>query len=74
MQIGFEEEDRLFKGHLTVLRIKKRVDQTILAKIIKDFKNFKTEQFVVDKLILFKSDLKQEGPVYHELSIKILGV
>jgi len=61
VQFGFKKEKR-FHAHLTIGRIKKfcKVDD-ILAK------NIDTEIFSVDSIVLFKSKLKPEGPIYQEL-------
>jgi len=60
--IGFKKEDKKFHPHLTIGRIKTfcKVDE-ILQKTIK------TEPFSVDAVVLFKSTLKPEGPIYEEL-------
>ena len=59
--LGFKEEKR-FHPHLTIGRIKKfcKVDD-ILAKHIS------TDEFGIDSLVLFKSTLKPDGPVYERL-------
>jgi 2'-5' RNA ligase len=59
--LGFKEEKR-FHPHLTIGRIKKfcKVDD-ILAR------NISTDTFGVDSVMLFRSILKPEGPVYEEL-------
>ncbi|MDH4210278.1 MAG: RNA 2',3'-cyclic phosphodiesterase [candidate division WOR-3 bacterium] len=60
-QFGFKEEKR-FHAHLTIGRIKKncKVDDIVA-------KNIYTESFEVAAVVLFKSTLKPEGPVYDQL-------
>jgi len=58
---GFKEEKR-FHPHLTIGRIKKqcRVDDILAGDI-------STDPFEVTSVVLFKSTLKPEGPIYEEL-------
>jgi 2'-5' RNA ligase len=61
VRFGFKEEQR-FHPHLTVGRIKKFCKvEDILAKTVS------TESFEVTSLMLFKSTLKPEGPIYTAL-------
>lgn len=66
-QFGFKKEKR-FHAHLTIGRIKKfcKIDD-ILAKDIK------TEIFPANSIILFKSTLRPEGPIYEALEKFTLG-
>ncbi len=60
-QFGFNEEKR-FHPHLTIGRVKKSCGvEDILAKTIH------TDPFEVSAVMLFKSTLKPDGPVYDEL-------
>jgi len=65
--MGFEPEKRSFRGHLTLGRIKGRVDGRALASAISRFGSFASPPFKAERLILFKSDLKPSGAVYQEL-------
>ena len=58
-------EKRKFKGHLTLLRIKKRVDEEFLRKI-KEFK-FDPIQFNTNHVALIQSYLKPGGAEYKVL-------
>ena len=64
---GIEREQRKFKGHLTIGRVKGRINPAQLIESIKKMKDFESEAFSVDRIILFKSELKPEGPTYTEL-------
>ena len=55
---GFLIEDRPFVGHLTVARIKSKVNLPKLARFEK--KNW--GEFKVETIILYQSELKKEGP------------
>lgn len=65
--MGFEPEKRAFRGHLTLGRIKRRVDGRVLASAISRFGSFVSPPLTAERLILFKSDLKPSGAVYQEL-------
>jgi 2'-5' RNA ligase len=62
---GVKREKREFKAHLTVMRIKKRVDNSF----IKSFENFNIPavQFIADEIALFRSELSPAGSRYTEL-------
>jgi len=65
--MGFPKEKRLFKGHLTLGRIKSKIDPKTLYDVLKKFIQFESEPFFADKIILYKSDLKPKGLVYTKL-------
>jgi len=65
--IGFEPEKRAFRGHLTLGRIKGRIDGRTLVSAISRFGSFASPPLTTERLILFKSDLKPTGAVYQEL-------
>ncbi|MCD6272036.1 MAG: RNA 2',3'-cyclic phosphodiesterase [Deltaproteobacteria bacterium] len=65
--IGFPKEKRPFKGHLTIGRVKGRLDARQLSDIISRFNKFETKQFSGDKIFLIQSELKPSGPIYTKL-------
>lgn len=65
--LGFEKEDRPFKPHLTLCRIKSPEDGRILGHSIEKFKDFIDIDFVARDLVLFKSQLSPRGAVYTAL-------
>jgi len=67
-KIGFPEEVRKFKGHLTIGRIKEKIDPKKLDGAITACRDFSSKPFAADKLILFKSDLQASGAVYTRLA------
>jgi 2'-5' RNA ligase len=71
--IGFPTEKRPFKGHLTIGRIKAKMDTKKLGGALITFRNFESETFIADKIILFKSELKPQGAVYTNLVSESLG-
>ena len=72
-ELGFPREKRPFRGHLTLGRIKGKIDPKKLMDTMKKFEKFESELFIADKIFLFKSDLKSTGSVYTELMGKRLS-
>jgi len=70
--IGFPKESRPFRGHLTIGRIKGKVDPQRLIAAIKEFGEFESETFIANKLILFKSELNPSGSIYTKLKSILL--
>ena len=65
-RFGFKEERR-FHPHLTIGRVKKscKVDDILAKKVC-------TEAFSVDAVVLFKSTLRPDGPIYEKLESYLL--
>jgi 2'-5' RNA ligase len=70
---GFPREERPYRPHLTVGRMK--TDRRIegLEKSIESNKDFSAGSFTAKEMILFRSDLRPEGPVYTPLARFKLG-
>jgi 2'-5' RNA ligase len=66
--LGFPKEKRLFQGHLTLGRIKDRMDGAKLGKALRALGDFRTASFTVQSLILFQSELRPDGAVYSTLA------
>ncbi|MBN1365425.1 MAG: RNA 2',3'-cyclic phosphodiesterase [Syntrophaceae bacterium] len=66
--IGFPAEDRSFKAHLTLARIKDPRDIMGMSEALKKYDSFKAREFTADKLILFQSNLTPQGAVYTKLA------
>ena len=71
--IGFPKEKRPFKGHLTIGRIKNKINNVALDAAIETFKEIESEDFIADRIILFQSTLKTSGAIYEELVSKPIG-
>ena len=71
--IGFQAEKRTFRGHLTIGRVKGRIDKRVLAAAISAVGSFASPPMIADRLILIKSDLKPSGAEYTELFSQKLG-
>ena len=65
--VGFPKEKRPFKGHLTIARIKRKIDAGRLVDAMKEFGRFESKTFMADEVVLFKSELKPSGAVYSKL-------
>ena len=72
--VGFPKEKRPFKGHLTLGRIRETVNPDTIRQIIEKYSDLRSEEFSVDSLVLFKSDLKPSGAVYTRLQMTEFGM
>lgn len=66
--LGFEREDRPFRAHWTLARIKSPRDTTGIAQAVETGGELHAGAFTADKLILFKSDLTPKGAIYTRLA------
>ena len=62
--IGFEPDRQNLVPHLTLGRIKFLKDKKLFQQIIDQNKEISSQKIRVDRIILFESILKKEGPVY----------
>lgn len=65
--MGFKREDRPFKPHLTIGRVKGRQGTRALQENLMANQAFETETFDVAEVVLYKSDLRPEGARYTPL-------
>ncbi|MFA4911737.1 MAG: RNA 2',3'-cyclic phosphodiesterase [Desulfobacteria bacterium] len=72
-KIGFEPEEREFRAHLTLGRVKSLKDKKQLTEQIEKLKGCEVGSFRVENLFLFKSDLRPTGAVYTKLETFNLG-
>lgn len=63
-QIGFAKEERPFRPHLTLGRIKTRAKPKPLLEAIHQYQTFSTPSFTVKEIVLFKSTLHPQGARY----------
>lgn len=73
-KIGFPPEDRPFHPHLTLGRMRSNRGKDELVGRMRRFKEEGFGQFQVDKVILFRSDLRPTGPIYTPLRTFLLGI
>jgi 2'-5' RNA ligase len=62
--IGYNPDRQNLVPHLTLGRIKFLKDKKLFQQIIDQNKNISSQEINVDRIILFESILKKEGPVY----------
>ncbi len=63
-EIGYEYDRQNFVPHLTIGRIKNIKNKKYFQKVIDGFKHTDIQKEMVDKLILFESILRPQGPEY----------
>jgi 2'-5' RNA ligase len=71
--LGFHKEKRPFKGHLTMGRMKDKIDAKKFGDALMTFRSFESETFGADQITLYKSELKSAGAVYTKLASASLG-
>ena len=67
-EIGFPREERPFRPHLTLGRIKMPKGVTGLAEALKKGETYTAGQFTASSLSLFKSDLTPRGAIYTRIA------
>jgi len=67
-ELGIEKEARNFKGHLTLGRVKGKVDPDVMIEALTQYGHMVSRAFVLRRLTLYQSELKPTGPVYRELA------
>jgi len=65
--LGFPSEDRPFKPHLTLGRVRSPKGKNLLTQIIEGNSDLELGSFQVERVVLFRSDLRPEGAVYTKL-------
>jgi len=71
-QLGYKREQRAFKPHLTLGRVKGRHHLRLLQELLLQRQDFTAEAFDVTELVLYKSELRPEGARYTPLFRKRL--
>jgi 2'-5' RNA ligase len=72
-KVGFQPEDRPFHPHLTLGRMKSSRGKEELVGRMEKYKEEEFGDFQVERVILFKSDLRPTGPIYTPLRELKLG-
>jgi 2'-5' RNA ligase len=67
-ELDMKTEDRPFKPHLTIGRIKSLNDIVTLKALIDKYQNLEIQNTVINEVILYESILLQSGPVYKPLA------
>ena len=66
-ELKIKMEDRPYKPHLTIGRIKHLNDSESLKALIEEFQNYEIQLVPVNEVILYESILLTAGPVYKPL-------
>ncbi len=66
---GFKTEDRPFRPHITIGRIKSLRDPGALRSAVEKYKDSGIQKVNVQEVILYESILKPAGPVYKPIGI-----
>ncbi|PLX10690.1 MAG: RNA 2',3'-cyclic phosphodiesterase [Marinilabiliales bacterium] len=61
---GFETENKKFKPHLTLGRIKYLNNKRLLSEIIENYKDQTIQEIAVNEVIIYESKLTPKGPIY----------
>jgi len=72
-KVGFQPEDRSFHPHLTLGRMRSSRGKGDLVGRIEKHKEEEFGDLQVERVVLFKSDLKPTGPIYTPLGDVKLG-
>lgn len=72
--LGLTSENRPYKGHLTLGRVKNRIHQGRLMDALGTHQAFVSQPFSVKHLVMFKSELTSGGPHYTQLCVAPLGI
>ena len=62
--LGFPRDRRNFSAHLTLGRVKGKIIADRMKAAIDGLKGVESEPFEVDRIILFKSELRSTGAIY----------
>ena len=63
-RIGIPPEQRPFRGHLTIGRVKGHLDTELLKDCLRYFYDFQSRPFAIKEVKLFQSELTPAGAVY----------
>jgi 2'-5' RNA ligase len=68
---GYRPEERRFKPHLTVGRVRENPPEVIerLSAVLEEHRDYHGGLIDVSELVLFASDLRRDGPVYDALHV-----
>ena len=72
-ELGFEPEDKPFRPHLTLGRVKTQGGMAPLREALVAREGFRAEAFDVTEVVLYKSELRPEGARYTALFRGLLG-
>jgi len=65
--LGLPKDPRSFHAHLTLGRVKGKIVLARMKTVIDGLKGYESEPFEVDRIVLFKSELRPAGAVYSQV-------
>jgi 2'-5' RNA ligase len=68
VKLGFDK-DRKFSSHLTIGRMKSAKGKNEVKSKIEEFSEVEIGEMAVDKIILKKSTLTPQGPIYDDIKV-----
>ena len=71
--LGYQTESRQYKPHLTLGRVREKIDQPALTSAIQEWKEHELGQSFIEEVILFSSEMQKSGPVYTRIGTSKLG-
>ncbi len=71
-ELGFEPDRKPFKPHITLGRVKDSRDLSGLTNFIRSY-HLEPIPLKLDRIVLFKSTLTPQGPIYERLHERALG-
>jgi len=66
-KLGYKIEDREFKPHLTLGRIKNIKQKDSLRELAEKYKEYTFQEIFVSEVIFYESTLTPKGPIYNEI-------
>jgi 2'-5' RNA ligase len=74
LDLGLDPEDKPFRAHITVARVKSTRNVGDLSRLIETARDAEIGTFTLDEVALFESRLRDDGPVYRPLERCPLGM
>jgi len=71
--LGFQREEKPYRPHLTLGRVKSLKGRDDLVDLMERDREVDLGSFPVDRITLFRSDLRPSGPVYTPLAVRELA-
>ncbi|MCD4722987.1 MAG: RNA 2',3'-cyclic phosphodiesterase [Desulfobacula sp.] len=63
-EMGIKKENRRFSPHLTIARVKKPIFPKTMIQLLREFKDFHSEDFFVSEIKFFQSELSSSGAIH----------
>ncbi len=67
VSLGYKKEKRSFHPHLTIGRLRNPLPENSIKKYLSEGTGFVTSSILIDRVVLFESNLTRSGPIYKAL-------